>query len=188
MHFTTAFVASAAALTASALPQLGAPINGADRFGVITIRSGSPIQNAAVQAAHRGLMVGAANQNATCDKPTNSATFYISEGELWLENASHAPDQGIYVDRSGMGQGLIAYTTGAEPISRNGERKGWAIGPNNELQFDGTGLQACPGDFDGGWSLWLQGLDKPGFIDGCLSVTATAIKTNDPIGCLYTQE
>jgi hypothetical protein len=50
MQFTTAFIASAAALTASALPQsLGTgEIPDGSRFGVIAIRSGSPIHNSGI--------------------------------------------------------------------------------------------------------------------------------------------
>ena len=104
MQFTTAFIASAAALTASALPQsLSTPIPEGSEFGVITIRSGSEIQNAAVQAARGSLLVGAKSQNASCDAETNSATFYIKDEELHLYAASATP-QTIFVDRSGMGK------------------------------------------------------------------------------------
>jgi hypothetical protein len=101
MRFTGALVASAAAL-ASALPQT-IPIADGDRFGVITIRSGSPIHNAALQAARTGITVGATSQNATCDSASNAATFYIIDGELFL-HSTDAPYQSIFVDRSGMGK------------------------------------------------------------------------------------
>jgi hypothetical protein len=105
MQFTTAFIASAAALTASALPQsLGTgEIPDGSRFGVIAIRSGSPIHNSGIQASRRGLLVGAKSQNATCDTPTNFATFYIVDEELFL-HSTDAPYQSIFVDRSGMGK------------------------------------------------------------------------------------
>lgn len=103
MHFTTAFLASGAALTAMALPQT-TPIAEGASFGVITIRSGSEVQNSAVQAALSSLLVNANNQNASCDAPTNSATFYILDEELHLlESKSSARPQTIFVDRSGMG-------------------------------------------------------------------------------------
>ncbi|KAF2685626.1 cell wall protein PhiA [Lentithecium fluviatile CBS 122367] len=187
MQFTTAFLASAAALTASALPQsIVTPIPADAKFGVITIRSGSPIHNQALQAARNSLLVGAKSQNASCDADTNFATFYINDEELFLYAASATP-QTIFVDRSGMGMGKIGYVTGAEPLGRNWETRGWAIGANNELQFDGTGIQACPGAIDGSWSIWLQGLEKPGWNENCTTVAGTAIKTDNPIGCLYTQ-
>lgn len=101
MQFTTAFLASAAALTASALPQ-AAPA--ADYFGVITIRSGSEIQNGGVQAARSSLLVNAKSQNASCDADSNSATFYIMDEELHLyESKSSYRPQKIFVDRSWMG-------------------------------------------------------------------------------------
>ncbi|KAL5404935.1 hypothetical protein PMIN06_005000 [Paraphaeosphaeria minitans] len=187
MQFTTAFIASAAALTASAFPQT-TPIATGLGFGVITIRSGSEIQNSGVQAAHSSLLVNAKSQNASCDSKSNFATFYINaEKELHLwESKSSARPQTVFVDRSGMGQGLIGYTTGVQPLPKNGENKGWEI-VNGELKFKGTGLQACPGSIDGAWSLWLQGLDKPGWNENCTSVTASAIKTDSPIGCWYTE-
>jgi len=187
MQFTTAFVAATAALTASALPQtFGTPIPDGTRFGVIAIRSGSPIHNQALQAAQRGLIVGAKSQNASCDAPTNFATFYIADEELRLHSTRNPP-QTMFVDRSGMGQGVIGYTTGAQPIGARSETKGWALGANNELQFDGAGVQACPGSIDGAWSIWLQGLDRPGWNDNCTSIAGTAIKTDSPITCTYTQ-
>lgn len=188
MQFTTAFVASAAALTASALPQVGTPIAENDKFGVIAIRSGSAVQNLPVQAAAKGLLLGLPSQNSTCDieRDTNYATFYINDGELHLYAASAYP-QTIFVDRSGMGQGIIQYTSGAEPISKNGETKGWALNENNELQFDGTGLQACPNAIDGAWRLWLQGNDKPGYSENCTGIANVAYKTENPISCLYSQ-
>lgn len=125
MQFTTALVASAAALTASALPQT-TPIAAGQGFGIITIRSGSDVQNSGVQAARSGLLVNAKSQNASCDVETNFATFYINDEQelhLW-ESTTSARPQTVYVDRSGMGQGLIGYTTGAQPLPRNGENKG----------------------------------------------------------------
>lgn len=103
MQFTTALLASAAAMTASALPQ-STPIAEGAAFGVITIRSGSQVQNSAIQAANSGLLVNAKSQNASCDAETNSATFYIQDEELHLlESKSSYRPQRIFVDRSGMG-------------------------------------------------------------------------------------
>ena len=186
MQFTTALLASAAALTASALPQ-AAPVEDGKRFGVVAIRSGSPIQNLAIQAAHADLMIGADSQGAGCDAPTNSATFYLSKEELYLHTGGATP-QKIFVDRSGMGQGNIGYITGAQPLGRNWETKGWAVSETNELKFDGTGLQACPGSPEYGWSVWLQGLDKPGWNENCTSISNLVVKTDNPIGCWYTQQ
>ncbi|CAI6338909.1 unnamed protein product [Periconia digitata] len=189
MQFTTAFLASAAAMTASALPQAGVTIPENARFGLITIRSGSPIQNLPIQAAARGLYVGLPSQNSTCDveRDTNYATFYLEDTELHLHAASAYP-QTMFVDRSGMGQGIVGYTSGAEPVVRNGERKGWALNENNELEFNGVGLQACPNAIDGAWRLWLAGSSNPGGYTNCTGVSAVAYKTDNPISCLYTQE
>ncbi|KAJ4348231.1 uncharacterized protein N0V89_009603 [Didymosphaeria variabile] len=186
MHFTTAFLTSAAALTASALPQT-TPVSEGTAFGVITIRSGSEIQNSGVQAARSSLLVNAQSQNASCDADSNFATFYIKDEELHLyESKTSARPQTIFVDRSGMGMGKIGYVTGAEPLGKNWETKGWTV-DNNELKFKETGIQACPGSIDGAWSVWLQGVDKPAYLEGCVGVTGSVIKTDSPIGCWYTE-
>ncbi|KAF1966790.1 hypothetical protein BU23DRAFT_441944, partial [Bimuria novae-zelandiae CBS 107.79] len=176
----------AVALTASALPQT-TPIAESENFGVIAIRSGSPVHNLAFQAARSSLLVGAKSQNSSCDAPgINSATFYIQDQELQLlPSRTSARPQTIFVDRSGMGMGNIGYVTGAEPLGENWETKGWAI-DNNELKFDGTGIQACPDAIDGAWSLWLQGSATPGWNENCTAITAAAIKAENPVGCWYT--
>lgn len=99
MQFTTAILASAAALTASALPQ-NVPIGPDTKFSVVTILPGSVLQNSPVQAARTGLLVNAKSQNASCSAPTNSATFFLQDEELQLYGASATP-QTIFVDRSG---------------------------------------------------------------------------------------
>lgn len=83
--------------------------------------------------------------------------------------------------------GKIGYVTGAEPLGKNWETKGWALTTNNELEFDGTGIQACPGSIDNAWSIWLQGVEKPGWNENCTGVIAAAYGTENPIGCVYTQ-
>lgn len=82
--------------------------------------------------------------------------------------------------------GKIGYVTGAEQLGKNWETKGWALNQNNELLFDGTGIQACPGSIDGSWSIWLQGVEKPGYHENCTGVTGVAMKADNPISCVYT--
>jgi len=181
MLFQSILLASTAAMTASALPAASS-----QTFGFITIHSGSPVQNSGVQAARASLLVNAKSQNASCDAETNFATFYIQDEELHLYAASATP-QTIFVDRSGMGMGKIGYVTGAEPLGRNWETKGWTADETDGLQFQGTGLQACPGAIDGGWSLWLAGVAEPGYIKNCTGVKLHQVLTTEPIGCLYTE-
>lgn len=109
MYFNSALLASLTILAASAPTAFGAPqpastaISEGDKFGAITIRSGSEIQNSAIQAAQRSLFVNAKSQNATCASETNSATFYIQDQELRLYSSNDPLNQTIFVDRSGMG-------------------------------------------------------------------------------------
>lgn len=189
MLFQSIILASAAAFTASALPattptDCAAPA--ASKFGLLTIHSGSDVQNAGVQAARSSLLVNAKSQNASCDAKTNFATFYIQDKELFLYAASATP-QKIFVDRSGMGMGKIGYVTGAQGLGRNWETKGWSQNSTTGLVFDGTSLQACPGSIDGAWSLWLAGVKEPGYNKGCIGTKMHVVETAKPIGCLYTE-
>lgn len=83
------------------------------------------------------------------------------------------------------GQGKIGYITGSESLGRYWQTKGWALDANRMLTFAGTGLQACP-SIQGSWSLWLQGVEKPGFNEDCTHVAVAAMKVRDPVGCVYT--
>jgi hypothetical protein len=193
MLFTTAaIVSSISFFGASAAPleaRQDAKLKDYDAFNLLTIRSGSPIQNGAVSAAHRGLLVNlpAGAQNADCYKPTNTATFFLAEGELILYTEENPP-QTVFVDRSGMGKGLISYKTGAEALPRYAETKGWNVTDTNVLKFGGVDVQACPGSFNGSYSLWLGGFEQPGNIEGCIGILGKAIKAENPISCYYTTE
>ncbi|KAK1141912.1 hypothetical protein N8T08_008425 [Aspergillus melleus] len=185
MHFSRFFVASAAAATAAAMP--AAQVSDNDTFGVIAIHSGSGVQNSGFNAAKSSLFAGLPNQGASCARPEEqSATFYIQDGALYLYDASATPQE-IYVDRSGMGQGKIGYTTGAQPTPRNGEREGWAV-KNGHLEFDGSSLIACPNSIDGAWSIWASaGNDNPAGNKDCVGIAARVIPTSNPNGCHYTE-
>lgn len=159
-----------------------------DKFGLIAIRSGSEVQNQGITASNGRLSVGG-KQDASCDKPdTNFATFYIdSEGSAFLYAASATPQQ-LWVDASGMGQGIVGYTTGAQPTPRNASRGKFAVDIDGHLTFEGISAQACPtGNADLGYSLWFSTLEKPGYNEGCLPIALRAIKADEPVGCFYSE-
>ncbi|KAF2011617.1 hypothetical protein BU24DRAFT_426690 [Aaosphaeria arxii CBS 175.79] len=189
MLFTTAVLTSFVAATAFAHPSPEYKTTKAEApktFGLITIRSGSGVQNSGVQASRGSLLVNLQSQNATCEKESNFATFFIENEELKLY-AAWAKPQTVYVDRSGMGQGKIGYSSCAEvSLPRNAETKGWKI-TDGGLTFGDNGVQACPGALDGGWSLWLTGVAKPGGLENCVGVNAKVIDTTTPVGCRYTE-
>lgn len=92
-----------------------------------------------------------------------------------------------------MGQGIIQYTASVtQQIGKNQERGPFKIDENGNLVFAGnadgttTGFQACPGAKDGGWSLWLAGVEKPAGNEGCLGINLKAVKEEEPQRCLYT--
>ncbi|KAI1419993.1 hypothetical protein F5Y12DRAFT_775061 [Xylaria sp. FL1777] len=165
-----------------------------DPFGLMALRSASPIHFAQFDAALSSIFLNLPSQNATCDDGTkpvagDSATFTLSEdGGLYLYSTD-APFQQLFVDRSGMGQGKLGYTTGAQPIPHYGERTTFAIDENGYLSFNGAGFIACPNSIDGAWSVWVDaGVSNPGGNSDCLGLSALAVKAvGAPNSCSYTQ-
>jgi hypothetical protein len=202
MQFTTfAAVASMAALS-SALPA-DTPFprpSGNDVFRLMSIRSGSPIQYGNVQAKDGGLVINAPDQNnKTCavngDRDTvvngiNYASFSIAEdNSVYLYTFN--PPLRLYVDRSGMGQGVVRYTTGVQPIGPNQERGPFKIDDSGNLVFAAGGVngdqgfQACPGAADGSYEIWLAGVSNPAGLQGCEGFIMKALKEDETKKCLY---
>jgi hypothetical protein len=74
------------------------------KFGVMALRSASPIHFATLSAAQTKLALHLPEQNAQCDGEEElGAVLYVKDGELYLYGRPDAPQQ-IYVDRSGMGR------------------------------------------------------------------------------------
>lgn len=194
MKFVTAAIAASAAALVSASPCGKAPtdteIKAGDVFRIMTIRSGSDIQYGQLQAANGGFLINAPKQNASCSEDVNYASFRLTDaGELFLNTEN--PPQQAFVDRSGMGQGVFQYTTGAQGGSRNSERTGFTLDANSNLIFkDQTnqeiGFQACPNAAPGGYSVWLDITQNPGGNSNCVGFVARALKEDNPVSCMYT--
>ncbi|KAF1946622.1 hypothetical protein EJ02DRAFT_450354 [Clathrospora elynae] len=190
-------MAAAAATIATAAPACAAPaapvtstISDGDVFRVQTLRSGSDLQFASLQAIKGGLRVNAPEQGSTCGSEVNYASFKLSNGSLFL-NTAH-PSQQIYVNRSGMGQGIIQYVTGAQQPTKGAEATTFAINDSGYLVFrdqtgEDIGFQACPNALGGGSSIWLEGVTNPGGNSGCIPFTARAQKEDTPEQCSYSQ-
>ncbi|KAL6876864.1 hypothetical protein J3F83DRAFT_727334 [Trichoderma novae-zelandiae] len=157
-------------------------------FDVMALRSASPIHFSQVSAARSGLFLGLPQQNATCKGASGGhATFYVADEELVLYSCEGVK-QKVFVDRSGMGQGIVGYITGDLPLPRYGELKGWRVDSSQNLWFKDTGLIACPNSIDGSWRIWLGlGLQRPGGNQGCLGFTARRLENTKPVSCRYTQ-
>lgn len=191
MKFTSAAIAATAASMVSAAPQGSTQypeIKDNDVFRMYSLRTGTPIQFGIIQAANNGLYVNTPQQNASCGVEHNYASFQLSNGTLNLYTAP--PYQTMYVDRSGMGQGLIQYTTGVQPAPKYAERNGWVINKDSQLVWrDATGhdanFQACAPATGGGYSVWLSGMPNPAGYSDCIPFSALAIK-EDSNPCLYT--
>ncbi|KAJ5125127.1 hypothetical protein N7448_004454 [Penicillium atrosanguineum] len=163
------------------------PATHSETFGIVAIHSGSDVQYSSFNAAKSSIFAGLKKQDASCARPKEQdATFYIQNGALFLYDTSATPQE-IYVDRSGMGQGVIGYTTGAQGAPKYSERKGWTM-KDGHLQFAGDDLIACPNSIDGAWSIWASaGVANPGGNKNCVGVAARVEKTSNPNGCLYTE-
>ncbi|KAK0120121.1 hypothetical protein ONS95_011529 [Cadophora gregata] len=190
MRFTTITALTTLAGLAAACPTPQPPVtNDPAYFSLLAIRSGSSIQYATFGAAKSSLFANLPAQNASCDAcGVNTATFTLKDGTLNLYAASATP-QTFYVDRSGMGQGKLGYTTGAQPTPKNAERTGWNI-KDGYLYFNEAGLIACPNSIDGAWSVWVSaGIENPAGNSNCtpFAPKVQAIEKGRQIGCVYTE-
>ncbi|KAH9892933.1 cell wall protein PhiA [Xylariomycetidae sp. FL2044] len=181
-------VVSALAGLSAALPRNSTQIPADAKFNLMTIRSGSDVQYAGVTAAISSLLVNYPDQDASCDTnaDVSTATFYLNDGGLYLYAASATPQQ-LFSDRSGMGQGIVQYTTGAQSAPKNAERGPFVLDSSNDLTLDGAGFIACPNE-NGSSSIWIDtGAETPGGREGCLGVVMRAVEAPNPVSCVYTQ-
>ncbi|EHK21077.1 uncharacterized protein TRIVIDRAFT_83634 [Trichoderma virens Gv29-8] len=156
-------------------------------FDVMALHSASPIHFAQMSAARSGLFLNLPQQNATCKgESSGHATFYIANEELVLYSCE-GEKQKVFVDRSGMGQGIVGYITGSQSLPRYGESKGWRVDKDKNLFFKDAGLIACPHSIDGSWRIWLGlGFTAPGGNKDCLGMSARTLDNKTPISCHYT--
>lgn len=160
------------------------PVN----FEVLALRSASPIHFQGLQAARGGFYLKLPNEKAVCAaKSDNTVTLQLLDGELSLYHSGSGTKQRVFVDRSGMGQGVFRYVTG-DGLPRNGERKKWKIDASGDLTFNGAGLIACPHAISGSWTVWVDvGIANPGGNKDCLPFVARTAKVAKPNSCKYTQ-
>ncbi|SPJ73906.1 related to cell wall protein PhiA [Fusarium torulosum] len=168
-----------------------APNPDVEVFQAIALRSASPVHHTYLQASKNSLFLKLKDQGASCDRgvKADAATFSINKktGEVLLYSSSN-PRQQLFTDRSGMGQGVLQYRTGAQPLCTRCEQDKWAINKDGQLQYDGKDFRACPLE-DGSYSVWISaGVDNPAGNKDCIPFTLTASEVDEPVGCLYTQQ
>jgi hypothetical protein len=204
MKFTTAAAIASMAAISSALPQASSPFprpEAGDVFRLMSLRSATAIQYGNVQAKDGGLVINSPDQNnKTCaisgdrnnvTSGINYASFSLDQEDGSVHIYTFNPPLQLYVDRSGMGQGNVLYTTGVQPIGENQQRGPFKINDDGDLVFAAGGLagdigfQACPGAVGGGWKIWLSGVDNPAGSEGCTPFTMKALKEDEPKKCLY---
>ncbi|KAF5252671.1 hypothetical protein FANTH_2361 [Fusarium anthophilum] len=204
MQFKTLFAASLLGLAAAAPAEecssstkTSPPKSGNSpapkTFGLVALRSASPIHFTHFSASENGFLLGlpADKQNATCSgKSDGSAVFRLSEGELYLYNTGKK-QQRAYTDRSGMGQGVLQYSTVTKtPLPEAFETKGWKIDKSGNLNFaDASGFTACPNGPDGSWTVWVAtGNAHPGNTDKeCLGFNARISEIEHATSCFYSE-
>ncbi|KAK3990686.1 hypothetical protein QBC44DRAFT_238479 [Cladorrhinum sp. PSN332] len=197
MQLTTALLSLFAAGAVTAAPTNGSACAvPARKFGIMSLRSASPIHFGQVSAYRNNIVLSLPENEleAQCANGVarRDATFYIKDGELFLFTPKDTV-QKFFTDRSGMGQGVLQYVTYAKGETwtpgRNFETKGWEIDENDNLTFKGNGLQACPWDAANPqttkWNIWLSGVSKPATQEGCLGFNARTITIDEPVKCTY---
>ncbi|KAM5443843.1 hypothetical protein MferCBS31731_001089 [Microsporum ferrugineum] len=160
-------------------------------FGILSLRSASPIHFGRVDASQSNIFLNYGDQGAICrvkpgcQKPSD-AIFYLKDSILYLYTGSN-PTQKVFLDRSGFGQGKMGYLTGDGPLPPRFEVEGWTIDQSGNLSFKGKGLLACPSSdphitF---WTVWVDaGIINPGGNMGCLGFSARTVPTK-PVPCKY---
>ncbi|KAI6783953.1 uncharacterized protein J7T54_001829 [Emericellopsis cladophorae] len=197
MKFTALTTLFAAGLTSAAPAPNATPspstTTDVKAFGLMSLRSASPIHFGTVSASKSNLLINLPEeaQDATCDAnvTNNGATFSLRDGALFLYNKDTDEEQQVWVDRSGMGQGNVGYLSGGQGFPRNAELTGWTStdkGDYSYLNFNGAGLIACPAIPEGSWSIWVNaGVTNPGGSEGCLGFNAMVLPTEEPVSCTY---
>jgi hypothetical protein len=196
MKFSTAAIASSVAALAAAGPVSSRDDSSTPQFWtskLVTIAPGTDFDNLFLQAANNSLVIGAENQGAACGPdPHNFATFVFGDNQLSLYTAN--PNQQFYVDASGMGQGIIRYTTGAQPMTRYGSRNNFNVTDSGTLVYrytpDGEdiGFQACGPAVGAKYTVWLDSVKNPGGYTNCTKFTARVASDWNPVKCQYTQQ
>ncbi|KAG5980485.1 hypothetical protein E4U55_003984 [Claviceps digitariae] len=186
MKFSAAVFSVAMAGCALALPaSCPSPVGPKPKtFDLTAVRPGSPIQNLSVGAASKGLLLNLANQNATCKGENKLATFRLDGSKLFLYSDDETPQQ-IFVDPSGMGQGIVGYADAGSRFSRYAQTGPWSINASGDLEFAGKNFLACPGALDGAWRVWANFVERPGGSEGCLDFVAHVEPIDKPVSCHY---
>ncbi|KAK4222914.1 hypothetical protein QBC38DRAFT_374189 [Podospora fimiseda] len=199
MQLTTALLSLvAAAATTNAAPTDGAAcVAPPRRFGIMALRSASPIHFASVSGFQNNLALklpeNELEAQCTDGVTRREATFFIKDGELFLYTPKETI-QKLWTDRSGMGTGVLQYATypkdGSWTPGRNFETKGWEIDENDNLLFKGSSFIACPWDPKAPettkWTLYVNaGVSNPAWNEGCLGVTARTVTASEPVRCTY---
>ena len=209
MKFTTVTIAYSAAAFVTASPCQPAPsstptssIKDGDIFQLDAVGAHGLIQNTYFQAYDRGLNLdgrqGApCTNNAGLSTSVNFAQFYLNNGTLFLSGRDQQAKK-FFVDRSGMGQGVIQYTSGPAN-GRYFEISGWKTTPEGYLVFNGggtaedTSFQACPLN-DGSFHIWLSAAGgeatNPAGNTDCFPIGAKINKITDEsqyVVCQYSE-
>ncbi|KAF7914131.1 uncharacterized protein EAF01_000541 [Botrytis porri] len=158
--FSKTFIATLLASSAAASPIVSARAAG-DAFGLISIRSGSDIQNQAITASGGRLWIGKETASycpdtVVTDCPNGtSTTFVAGESNLGL-NTEVPGGQQVYIATDSS----VSYTIPHSGDIHGGVASGWKYtagenGSLGSLSFPGYGFIACPGEGAGVYGIFL---------------------------------
>lgn len=163
-------------------------------FALLAIRSGNELQYSPFSASQGSLVLNDPSaKDAVCATTTTSgaATFYLSNGALYLYTPANITQE-LYTDRSGMGQGMLQYSTtpGGSLPGRNSETTGWMFDAVNDIVFSSnSSFVACPAALNatsGPYSVWLNtGVTNPGSNLNCVGIAARAVPVAKRNACTY---
>lgn len=175
----------ALALPANDAPEDHPPAFG-DSFGCAA--TGINIVNKDLTASDGFIYIGG-TQSPSCEKNQRQdfATFvYQSDGTVFLYKHGNPPQQ-VWVDASGMGQGITGYSTGTQnPKPKNASYGKFHVDGDGKLTFNDTGAKACPTGEQGKWSVWFTQDPMPANQEGCVSVNLKAYHAPARVACNYT--
>ncbi|CAK1366952.1 hypothetical protein CB0940_10304 [Cercospora beticola] len=161
------------------IPTFGQP------FGIEA--EGEGLSYAQIRAVNGRLMIGG-EQTATCEggQSQDFATFALySDKRLYMYTNSN-PVQNVWVDASGMGQGITGYSS-PDRLGNRFSIEPFYISQEGALTFDNTPAKACPALEKDQYTIWFSNAEKPAYQEGCIEVQLKTYYAPARIACNYTE-
>ncbi|TGO63832.1 hypothetical protein BOTNAR_0095g00300 [Botryotinia narcissicola] len=158
--FSKAFIATLLASSAAATPIVSARA-ASDAFGLISIRSGTNLQNQAITASGGRLWIGKDTSSYCPDTvvsncPEGTSTTFVSGGNALGLNTEVPGGQQVYIATDYS----VSFTQPHSADTHGGVVSGWNYiagenGSLGSLSFPDYGFIACPGEGAGVYGVFL---------------------------------